>query len=330
MEDWKEKFLELYMEPNFKAALDYKKDHMPSRLYRYRPASGEFYALNEIATGQIYLAHHKELNDPFDASSIMASKSISKYFGEYETAKFKQEFAKYFSQDISRDILEKVLSHENWYEEWLYLAAEKELPADKAQKAGLILNKIVLDEFAKANQAFNDLSYGMLRLACFTTHPYNLPMWANYAETHTGVCLEYDMKSLSEEFICFRFFPVYYTPKLPDALQLLQTMRKKPRIAPFILDYVAIHKLKDWEYEDEWRLIYIVSPQYFGQKDVPKELWDKGKMIQFIKPSRVLLGAKMRPDDEKRAREVCEKCKIPAVKMKITQFGLQEGSDTTQ
>lgn len=69
MDDWKDKFLELYTTNDFKAAFNLKKEHFPSKLYRYRPALK--HTLDEIATGEIYLAPHKELNDPFEGVSIM-------------------------------------------------------------------------------------------------------------------------------------------------------------------------------------------------------------------------------------------------------------------
>lgn len=323
MEDWKEKFLELFMESNFKAALDYKRDHLPSKLYRYRPASGEFYTLNEIATGQIYLAHHKDLNDPFDASSIMANKSPSKYFRDSEKAQLAKDMAKYIPQDT----LEKILSHDTWYEEILHVAAQNALPGQDAQRVGAILEEAVTNEFIKINQTFNDMSYKMSRLACFTTKPCNLPMWANYAENHKGVCLEYNTRLIHNIYTTNRLFPVYYTDHLPDVLQFFLEAKNRVAVA---LDYIAIHKSKDWEYEDEWRLIYNAGSWYMGPNDVPEDFWDKGKVIQFIRPSRVLLGAKMYSADEKRVREVCKKYNIPVAKMKITQFGLQEGSDTTQ
>lgn len=323
MEDWKEKFLELYLEPSLKAALDYKRDHIPSKLYRYRPASGEFYALNEIATGQIYLAHHKDLNDPFDASSIMANQSPSKYFRDSEKTEIKKGMAKYIPQDA----LEKMLSHENWYEEILRVAAQKDLPDQDPKRVGEIINAVIMKEFVGINQIFNDMSHKMSRLACFTTKPCNLPMWAGYAENHKGVCLEYNTRLIHDIYTTNRLFPVYYTDHLPDVLQFFLEAKDRAAVA---LDYIAIHKSKDWEYEDEWRLIYNAGSWYMGPNDVPEDFWDKGKVIQFIRPSRVLLGAKMCPEDEKRAREVCNKCNIPVVKMKITQFGLQEESNTTQ
>lgn len=85
-----------------------------------------------------------------------------------------------------------------------------------------------------------------------------------------------------------------------------------------------INKLKDWAYEDEWRLIYNVGSWYFSYEKVPKEFWTQGKKIKFMQPSRVLLGAKINEAYEKLIRNACEHYNIEVAKMQCTEYGLRE------
>ena len=85
----------------FRSALELKRQHLPARLYRYRPSSEPFYAIDEIKTGEIYCAHHSELNDPYDACSVMRQTSLS----AYSAAVPKRQYAEKFSRPILPEAL---------------------------------------------------------------------------------------------------------------------------------------------------------------------------------------------------------------------------------
>ena len=88
------------------------------------------------------------------------------------------------------------------------------------------------------------------------------------------------------------------------------------------MDYLAIHKLKDWRYENEWRLIYDAGSWYFGPEDIPQDFWIHGKSISFIRPARIIMGMKISEAHEIKIREYAELAGIPAVKAIQTEYGL--------
>ena len=159
----------------------------------------------------------------------------------------------------------------------------------------------------------------MSRFACFTEKNSNLPMWSHYANGHTGVCLEYDISLISDVYIINRFFPVKYVNKLPDGTSLL-AQEKTLRFS--FMDYILIHKLSDWSYESEWRLIFNVGSWFFSPDEVPKEFWKNGAQIKFALPSKVFLGIKIEEKNENEIREWCDELGIPVEKMKCTEYGL--------
>jgi hypothetical protein len=76
------------------------------------------------------------------------------------------------------------------------------------------------------------------RIYCLSTHPNSELMWAHYAESHKGICLEFASRSpLFFQALKIAIFDMADD----DAAQLM----------------VLLTKSKAWEYEDEYRLIAI-------------------------------------------------------------------------
>ena len=317
--DWKEQFLDLYMSGDvgkFSQALELKRLHMPKRLYRYRALSDSNikYRFGEIVRGELYMSHPSELNDPFEASSNLAESKPSAYMRD------KEDFTKLFKDKMSSEDYVSVFDSDSWYENMLTYVAEKSAPQDKVEFTKAVLSQVVMEEFERLNSNVSDMARKMIRLACFTTTPDNLPMWHHYTNGHTGICLEYNTEDITVVYQINKLFPVYYVDKLPDMTnRLLQ--KRQPEFG--FLEYLAIHKLNDWRYENEWRLIYDAGSWYFGPEDIPPDFWTHGKGIPFIRPSRVIMGMKISEEHEKKIREYAELVGIPVIKATQTEYGLK-------
>ena len=80
--NWKTEFVELYMSnniDNFRQALELKRKNIPEKLYRFRSVRSEenlARVLNEIISGQLYMAHPDELNDPFGLNTKQSMVSL--------------------------------------------------------------------------------------------------------------------------------------------------------------------------------------------------------------------------------------------------------------
>lgn len=106
-----------------------------------------------------------------------------------------------------------------------------------------------------------------ITISCFSTSGWdNQLMWAHYANSYSGICVEYDFTRINE-FNGF-IFPVEYTKKRPSvSLQDLGIAgfsygdTEKPIISceiniSRVFSYL-LSKNTCWQYEEEWRIINI-------------------------------------------------------------------------
>lgn len=84
------------------------------------------------------------------------------------------------------------------------------------------------------------------RVCCFTPHNDNVLMWAHYADSYKGVCVEYDMAALAD--MIGILLPVKYEQNYPIVDYL-----NDPSNA---IMQMVLTKSKDWEYEHEYRAVF--------------------------------------------------------------------------
>lgn len=87
------------------------------------------------------------------------------------------------------------------------------------------------------------------KVSCFTTSYLNNLMWAHYANSHSGICIEYDYaKYTKSEKAIVELFPIVYTNNF-QKFDLYDG-----EIDYRIIEIITFLKAKSWEYEDEWRM----------------------------------------------------------------------------
>jgi hypothetical protein len=97
---------------------------------------------------------------------------------------------------------------------------------------------------------------------CFSKSPILAPMWAHYAQNHSGFVLEFDVETLQSSFEEIEIRDVVYraapNPDLALAIERA-AVTKKPRHAlwlrQIVLSEAYFSKYEDWSYEKEYRLV---------------------------------------------------------------------------
>ena len=315
---WKNDFLRLYTSEvisDFEKALELKREHIPQKLYRYRSLSDKSmeHRFGEIVRGELFLSHPKDLNDPFEACAHLSSMDPSKYIIN------KKAYQEQFAGKIPEDKFNEIFSDENWFKRLLTYVATVTADQVNVEKNEKALEKVTLYGMEMLNAHLNETARKIVRFASFSTTATNVPMWHHYTEGHRGICLEYDTAEITNIYQKNMMFPVFYVDKLPDVVSMM-LKNAHPKFSLF--EYITMHKLKDWNYEHEWRLIHNVGSWYYSCEDVPNDFYIKGQSIQFIRPSKIIMGIQISDAHRVKLEEMATIANIPLVQAKQTEYGL--------
>lgn len=179
---------------------------------------------------------------------------------------------------------------------------------DALQKsAEEIKDKIYLPELQKFLSKFT--------VSCFSASGWkNQLMWAHYANSYSGICVEYDFTKI-DQFIGF-IYPVTYTSERPTlTLQDLGIekidLNDSNKIVRYdynvtrLLSYMLC-KNKCWDYEEEWRIINI------GEVNTPRFI-----DLPYIKS--ITFGPHLDKICKRLLIELCQQNGIPCYDLDISK-----------
>lgn len=93
-------------------------------------------------------------------------------------------------------------------------------------------------------------------VSCFSETWSSILMWAHYARSYNGFCIEYDMKMV-RDFVKYNLYPVLYEKEYIDITDSLRSHNKNTGLI------CNLSKAREWEYEKEWRIVeYRKGPFY--------------------------------------------------------------------
>ncbi len=216
------------------------------KLYRYRPvfeknADSLKYLLDEIKTGYIYLADPDSFNDPFETQYISSDLRA----------------VKYGYKSLIRTVRE-ITSNVSGLEDHIYDCIKDDIVGDKIYLRDFISKTLetakdfcprIRDEKDYYNRLVRNTKTPSaarikgLRVASFSETYRSASMWAYYANSHRGVCLEYDFSRLDKDsdILARNMYKVSYSTTIPE--------NKFGRI------YSPTVKGVEWAHEREWRFI---------------------------------------------------------------------------
>lgn len=121
-----------------------------------------------------------------------------------------------------------------------------------------------IDPFLKSYDDKYKYLIDRVKVACLTSNNKNTLMWSHYADKHQGICIGYNIKRLPMRSTIIKaiydknilnvnnFFRINYDEKLP----INNIINKKLDFEFQELLKLFVYKSKEWEYEDEYRLLY--------------------------------------------------------------------------
>lgn len=181
--------------------------------------------------------------------------------GKYKDAfeKKREDFEKQIAQLISSS--DKCVPSKNVYE----LEAKKrklnldvdqiDLVSSLSQENEPEVSKKIQDIFASLDGKMKELFDNMVLVGSLCTDYINPLMWAHYADSHKGFCVEYDFSDSDEEILLP--FPVIYSKKMvgmPWKCCAHSDGTKSPEFSGRLIQAI-LTKHDVWQYEKEWRIL---------------------------------------------------------------------------
>lgn len=239
---------------------------MPQSLFRYRSCTEK--QIDAFQKDTIYAVSADLFNDPYDTLVRYDIDGIKNYVNALlepntlvQLKKYLEEgndFTNYvkdsFPQGMAENIKEQILATD--FEE-----KKDFLTAYKSQMLQTI--DFLYPLLADASKRF-------VSIACFCESVQSITMWSHYADYHKGFALEYEMRPTLTKGIKegVGLYPVIYDDIRYDASQYMAwAFLKMFGISapnPDVLSHTkcALHKSKQWEYENEWRLVDYSTRNY--------------------------------------------------------------------
>lgn len=198
------------------------------RLFSYRKIDDDGYELSNLRNGIAFFGDIKNFNDPSEGM-IRLQRLV------HSSSPFSEKSLIDGARILFSDI------NSNWMlPAWLIHAIRSALNKNSLWEVFVDLNKVVKDTERYRNE---------LRVLCTTPISMHSLMWAHYADSHKGICIEYEV-DYSNLPTGISSIPVNYTNEFKHYL-----------VSDFLLnpsDFLArllFTKHSDWSYESEWRFV---------------------------------------------------------------------------
>ncbi|MCM1027043.1 MAG: DUF2971 domain-containing protein [Roseburia sp.] len=156
--------------------------------------------------------------------------------------------------------------------------------------------------FDTLEKELNELFYMHFKVCCLCTSNKNKLMWSHYADSHKGICIEYDFSRLVAEM---QPMPVIYTNarlQFPWEVAVKATQENQSEAITHFMK-ALLTKDQIWSYENEWRLIVQA---------------DSGKDDITAPPIKcIYLGALCSDENKSQIKAVADKLSIPVRQMEV-------------
>lgn len=297
MEEWHKGFIELMFSKNrtletISAAADIKYQHMPNALYKFRCFTEN--ALTALQNDCLYSSSPSQLNDIREAPI-----SIS-------TEKIKQTVLQKAYNNARKS--NPLLPEARIANEYDLAAIYREINSQNNEDACVHFPKPSADPFinslvaasismirTKAEEALHVIR-NTYNICSFSASRDEDLMWAHYADSHRGFCIEYDFKSngIKDKKVQL-LFPVIYQDQPLVLIDDLEEINGNTAM------YALTIKSLRWNYEQEWRGFFVHTEQP-NPEPMPK-------------PKAIYLGEKCERENKQKMGEICEKKRIPLYQM---------------
>lgn len=247
-----------------------------------------------LIDGHLFLSPPSVFNDPFECKPYFSLES-------HDTNDIKKLKKKFFSLIRDHVVLNNVAHDLSYFDRLNNFFDNPE-------------NDITIDENLKL--LFNSIYQGF-RIYSLTQSPYNLLFWSYYANSHKGICIEFDAQipPFSEAR------KVEYLEKYPEVKSFFDNeyLRKVP----------ALSKSIEWKHENEYRILQVTN-----KLQHPNFMDFLGNEFLILRPNSiksVIVGAQITESDLDDVKNILKRSKFTPKLYKAslskTEFKLEKTFD---
>lgn len=245
--------------------------YFKKKLYRFEPFDED--RIQTLKNNKFWLSMAKLFNDPFDSQALI---SEPLYMPETFTIILKNQIDKHKSSMA-----------------WPLLKAPESPCVDK--------NGLFVPSNWRKSIEENLRSVAM---SCFCENWNNLQLWSYYAQSHKGICLEYEFNfgTLLESRTKNVFRPINYATHYPtmELDNLLESRNPLEKVTSLLCT-----KDISWQHEKEWRLIMF-----------DKKGGETIDMPEGVELTSVLAGSEMSSSNYKILEQICEELNVGCEQLK--------------
>lgn len=156
-------------------------------------------------------------------------------------------------------------------------------------------------ELREISDKWNKKLKDALYIGCLANSYTNRLMWSHYADSHRGICIEYDFSAIDGEEAVF---PIEYRSQLPQFPYdtIFEYNDKNEEFARMAIIDCLLTKDRCWEYEGEWRILHDAKI---------------GHMCNMPPISCICLGAKMEDGLKRTVIQLAKDKGIPVKQMML-------------
>lgn len=231
------------------------------KLYKYY--SNTAYAIDSIKNKRIHLDNPRNFNDPFEAAFCCY------HYSRQQIIDTKKNIVAKIHKYISRSY--QNAKHNEIFSTMMQYVINVQWRTEEKQTISSVVEQIY-SEFGEVDFSFDDfcniIDQGFLlvdpflhvdcKISCFSEVKDSILMWSYYAQSHGGVCVEYDLTKLNDNThlnnqIIKNLSKVQYSPIRVDNLY------SEPNEPYFNF---LTSKSDVWSHEHEWRVICETEEEY--------------------------------------------------------------------
>ena len=298
-------FSHRYRDLDIDAAMRLKSKNIPKSLYKYREINS--YALNNLLSDTVWCANAEDFNDPYDSS--LCFDLTGDFFDEKFFYHFNQHQIENGNSGISVNAIQKISASTDPLRTLIDVASAESgesISNDMAETLHRVLTDFTKKQMVEMNERFNEAIKKGYKVCSLSERVDSMLMWSHYARNHTGFVMEYDFNSLPLSDVRSRsLWPVIYDDKLFGVSKFMREQSESGAFNNLFGIIASIHKAKDWQYEQEWRLVIPLGPE------------EPPFNYSVPTPKAIYLGSKVGDEDMIKISNIASRKGIPVFKMKL-------------